>query len=299
MSNPYSEHNEKGKANFDHVYDLPDPRGYFVTLGALDYRAPAHGSRVFSALLRAMGRDDEISPKVLDLCCSYGVNAALLKYDLTLDDLYARYGSEDLRDLSSEELAAADADFYAGHLKTTPPEIVGTDVAANAVSYALRTGLLDAGTGENLEQDEPTQDLRRYARSSRLVTVTGGVGYIWQGTFDRALRCVAGNGSDAENAPWVAAFAVRFVDYTPVAAVLSEHGLATERVSTRTFAQRRFKDAGEREHVLRQLSVAGIDPAGKEETGWYHADLYLSRPAVHAAKVSADELMGASGELDH
>jgi hypothetical protein len=299
MSNPYSEHNEKGKANFDHVYDLPDPRGYFVTLGALDYRAPAHGSHVFSALLQAMRLDDEIPPKVLDLCCSYGVNAALLKYDLTLDDLYARYGSEDLRDLSCEELAAADADFYAGLLKSTPPEIVGTDAAANAVSYALRTGLLDAGTGENLEQDEPTQDLRWHALNSRLVTVTGGVGYIWQRTFDRALRCVAGNGSDAENAPWVAAFAVRFVDYTPVAAVLSEHGLATEKVSTRTFAQRRFKDASEREHVLRRLSAAGLDPAGKEETGWYHADLYLSRPAAHAAEVSADELLGAAGDPDY
>jgi len=298
VSNPYAEHNEQGKANFDHVYDLPDPRGYFSTLGALDYRAPDHGSRVFSTLLQALGQD-EISPKVLDLCCSYGVNAALLKYDLTLDDLYARYASEDLRDLSCEGLAAADADFYAGRLKTMPPEIVGTDAAANAVSYALRTGILDAGTGEDLEQDEPTVDLQRSARGARLVTVTGGVGYIWQRTFDRALRCVAGNGSDAENAPWVAAFAVRFVDYTPVAAVLSEHGLTTEKLSIRTYPQRRFKDANEREHALRQLSDAGIDPAGKEETGWYHADLYLSRPAARVTEVSADELLGASGELDY
>jgi hypothetical protein len=299
VSNPYADHNEKGKANFDHVYDLPDPRGYFMTLGTLDYRAPEHGSHVFSSLLRSMRRDDEVAPRILDLCCSYGVNAALLKCDLTLDDLYARYGSKDLRDLSCEELAAADSDFYAGRLKATPPEIVGTDAAANAVSYALRTGLLDAGTGENLEQDEPTWDLRRSARGARLVTVTGGVGYIWQRTFDRALYCVARNDPDAENAPWVAAFAVRFVDYTPIATVLSEHGLVTEKLSTRTFAQRRFEDAGEREHVLRQLSAAGIDPAGKEETGWYHADLYLSRPATHVSEVSADELLGASGGLDY
>ena len=122
MSNPYADHNEKGKANFDHVYDLPDPRGYFMTLGTLDYRAPEHGSHVFSSLLRSMRRDDEVAPRILDLCCSYGVNAALLKCDLTLDDLYARYGSKDLRDLSCEELAAADSDFYAGRLKATPPE---------------------------------------------------------------------------------------------------------------------------------------------------------------------------------
>ena len=299
MSNPYARHNEQSKANFAHVYDLPDPKGYFETLGALDYRAPEHGSRVFAALLRAMRRDDEAPPKVLDVCCSYGVNAALLKHDLTLDDLYARYASRELADLSSDELAAADADFYAARRRPAPPEVVGTDVAANAVSYALRAGLLDAGTGENLEENEPTEELRRAARGARLVTVTGGVGYVWERTFERVHSCVADDGPEGGNAPWVAAFAVRFVDYSPVAAVLARRGLVTEKLSTRTFPQRRFENAGEREHVLRQLAAAGIDPAGKEEAGWYHADLYLSRPAAQASQAPADELLGASGALDY
>jgi hypothetical protein len=299
LSNPYAQHNEQSKANFDHVYDLPDPRGYFETLGALDYRAPEHGSRVFGALLRAMGRGDGAPPKVLDVCCSYGVNAALLKHDLTLDDLYARYASRDLAGLSSDELAVADADFYADHRRPAPPEVVGTDVAANAVSYALRAGLLDAGTGENLEENEPTEGLRRAARGVGLVTVTGGVGYVWERTFERVLSCVADDGPEGGSAPWVAAFAVRFVDYSPVAAVLARRGLVTEKLSTHTFPQRRFENAGEREHVLRQLATAGIDPAGKEETGWYHADLYLSRPAALASEVPVDELLSASGALDY
>jgi hypothetical protein len=299
VSNPYAEHNEQSKANFDHVYDLPDPRGYFEKLGALDYRAPEHGSRVFGALLRAMRRDDEAPPKVLDLCCSYGVNAALLKHDLTLDDLYARYGSRDLAGLSSEELASADAELYAGRRRPAPPEVVGTDVAANAVSYALRAGLLDAGTAENLEEDEPTKGLRRAARGAVLVTVTGGVGYVWERTFERVLSCVTDDGPDGGNVPWVAAFAVRFVDYAPIAAVLARRGLVTEKLSTATFPQRRFENAGEREHVLRKLVAAGIDPAGKEEAGWYHADLYLSRPAAQASEAPVEELLGASGALDY
>ncbi|MBA3611025.1 MAG: hypothetical protein H0W54_06380, partial [Rubrobacter sp.] len=94
MTNPYAQHNEESKANFNHVYDLPDPRGYFETLGSLGYLAPEHGRRVFSALLKSMRGEAGEDPKVLDLCCSYGVNAALLKHDLTLDDLYARYASK-------------------------------------------------------------------------------------------------------------------------------------------------------------------------------------------------------------
>ncbi len=303
MSNPYARHNEQSKANFDGVYDLPDPRGYFEALGALDYRAPEHGRRVFSALLRAMRRGGGPPPRVLDLCCSYGVNATLLKHDLILDDLYAHYDSKELTELSSEELTTTDAAFYASRRNPSPPEVVGTDVATNAVSYALRAGLLDAGTAENLEAYEPTGALRRAARGAGLVTVTGGVGYIWERTFERVLSSIMDNPPngrpDDRTSPWVAAFAVRFVDYSPIASVLARRGLDTEKLSTRTFPQRRFENAGEREHVLRELAAAGIDPAGKEEAGWYHADLYLSRPAAEASEVSTDDLLGASEALDY
>jgi hypothetical protein len=297
LSNPYAQHNERTKANFDDVYDLPDPRGYFEALGALEYRAPEHGRRVFPALLEAMQGDDE-RPKVLDLCCSYGVNAALLKHDLTLDDLYARYRSPALAGLSSEELASDDAAFYRGHRQASAPEVAGTDSAANAVSYALDVGLLDGGSAEDLEANDPTDELRRAARGARLVTVTGGVGYVWTRTFERVLSSImdAPNGGEA---PWVAAFAVRFVDYSPVAEALGRRGLVTERVSLRTFPQRRFEGAAERDHVLGELASAGVDPTGREETGWYHAYLYLSRPSTDASAISADELLGASGALDY
>ncbi len=301
MSNPYAGHNEKSKANFDDVYDLPDPRGYFEALGSLDYRAPEHGRRVFSALLALL--EDTDRPKVLDLCCSYGVNAALLKYDLTLDDLYTRYASPELSGLSSDELAAADARFYAERRKPSPPEVVGTDVAANAVSYALRAGPLDAGTAENLEESEPSDALARAARGARLVTITGGVGYVWERTFERVLSCVvdgpAEEGAEGGSPPWVAAFAVRFVDYAPIAAVLARHGLVTEKLSVRTFPQRRFESGSERGHVLSQLAAAGIDPVGREESGWYHADFYLSRTAAEVSDTPLDELLGASGALEY
>lgn len=299
MSNPYARHNEQNKANFDGVYDLPDPRGYFEALGSLDYRAPEHGRRVFSALLGAMREDGNV-PKVLDLCCSYGVNAALLKHDLTLDDLYARYASPDLAGLSAEDLARADAEFYASRKRELPPEVIGTDVAGNALSYALRAGLLDGGSAENLEETEPSEALRRHTRGARLVTVTGGVGYVWERTFERMLSCVmdSPDGDANHKPPWVAAFAVRFVDYAPIADVLARRGLVTEKLSTRTFPQRRFENDAEREHVLRELAAAGIDPAGKEESGWYHADLYLSRPAEEVAEAPVNELLGVSEAPD-
>ena len=303
MSNPYTEYNPQQKANFDDIYNMSDPRGYFETLGLLGYQAPEHGRRVFTALQRAMHGGQGCSTKVLDLCCSYGVNAALLKHDLTLEDLYERYASPDLAGLSSGELAASDAAFYGDHRKNSPLQIVGVDLASNAVSYALRAGLLDAGAVENLENNEPTEELRQSARGAGLITVTGGVGYIWERTFERVLSCIMDGpddgGAKGQHAPWVAAFAVRFADYSSVADALARRGLVTEKLSTRTFPQRRFESDAERGFVLRELAAAGIDPAGKEEAGWYHANFYLSRPAEDVAEAPVDELLGSAGVLDH
>jgi len=297
VPNPYAQHNEQNKANFDHVYDLPDPRGYFEALGSLGYQAPEHGRRLFPTLLKAVraeGGPDEI----LDLCCSYGVNAALLRHDLTLDDLYARYASPELADLSTGELLEADRPFYAGRRHPSPPVIVGADAAANAVRYALGAGLLEAGFGEDFETTDPPEAFRSAVGNVGLVTVTGGVGYVWERTFDRVLKSVTGARPDGR-APWVATLPARLVDYGPLSDLFSTYGLVTERLSSRTFPQRRFADAAEREHVLRQLADMGVDPSGKEEEGWYHADLYLSRPAEEAAKASVDELFAGSGVLDY
>ena len=287
MGGSYSRHDTGVKASFDHIYDLEDPRGYFSALGELGYQAPKHGSGVFSALLGEMSLDGR--PKILDLCCSYGINAALLKHDLTLEDLYSRYGSGQLANLSTDELAVADSEFYEDHRAESPPEVVGVDVAGNAVSYALRSGLLDAGFSENLEENVPSESLEEAISGVDLLTVTGGIGYVWENTFDRVLSCF-----DGEDKPWVATMPLRMVDYAPVAGVLSDHGLATEKLTTRTFQQRRFLDDREREHVLQKLTDADINPDGKEASGWYHSELYLSRPTGDVEQTPIRELAGIS-----
>jgi hypothetical protein len=297
VSNPYVQHNEQNKANFDHVYDLPDPRGYFEALGSLGYRAPEHARRLFPTLLKMVEAGDGTAG-ILDLCCSYGVNAALLRHDLSLDDLYARYASPELAGLSTEELQDADRRFYAERRHPSPAGIVGADSAANAVRYALGAGLLEAGFGEDFETADPSEGFRGAVEDVGLVTVTGGVGYVWERTFDGVLGAVAEARPDG-GAPWVATLPTRLVDYDALSELLSGYGLVTEKLTARTFPQRRFADRAERDHVLRQLADMGVDPAGKEEEGWYHADLYLSRPAEEAAVISVDELLGRSGVLDY
>lgn len=271
-----SEHVRAGKARFGHVYNQADPRGYFQTLRDVDYQIPAYGQRVFAPLVQRrrehLDREDVV---VLDLCCSYGINAALLNHDLTLDALYARYGSPTLTALSTDELVVADRTFYAEHRRAQTVQVVGIDVADQAVAYAQRIGLHQAGSSENLEMVGPSAALAQLLTGVNLITVTGGVGYITERTFNRVLQHAS------EGSCWIAAFVLRWVPYQRIAKVLTRYGLVTEQLSGHTFRQRRFASESERDYVLSELASLGIDPAGKETHGWHHSNFYLSCPAEH------------------
>lgn len=281
-----SRHVKPGKARFDDIYDRPDPRAYFGTLRPLSYQIPHHSQRVFRLLMEARRktRSTEHPTSVLDLCCSYGINAALLNYELTLEDLYTHYASPRVAGLTSSELAALDRAFFAARRRPRAARSVGVDLASNAVGYALQVGLLDEGFAENLENVAPSPALRSAISDVDLVTVTGGIGYISQRSFQRILDC-------ASEPPWVVAFVLRMVSYEPIAETLSRYGLVTEQLPNCTFPQRRFANAEERLYALDELERAGVDVSGRESCGYYHSQLFVSRPAWDAAEQSLESLL--------
>lgn len=279
-----------GKADFNHIYDRPDPRDFFRTLGELDYEIPQHAQPVFQALLTALrssgGTVGSAPLRVLDLCCSYGVNAALMRCDVRLDELFDHYSSPALADLSAAELARADEAYYAERCRPDAVRVSGLDVAANAVAYGCRVGLLDGGWAEDLEAGDPSRQLTDHLRGVDLVTTSGGVGYITERTFDRVL----GARRDGST-PWVASFVLRTVSYERISESLAQHGLVTEQLIGATFPQRRFASEAEREAALREVSRRGLDPAGREDTGRYFASFYLSRSAADAAQQPLEGLL--------
>ncbi|MFI9051024.1 hypothetical protein [Streptomyces sp. NPDC053427] len=275
-----------GKADFESIYNCPDPRGYFTTLQPFEYQIPHHGQAVFRAVTEALRRRRSDRPplNVIDLCCSYGVNAALLNHRLTLGDLYRRYARRGPGSPATPRLAEEDRAFFAGRRRPEAARVIGLDAAEHAVAYAQSVGLLDRGFSENLELADPSPHLRAALADIDLITVTGGVGYISERTFARLLDCVS-------TPPWVAAFVLRTVSYEPVSAALTRAGLVTEKLTTRTFRQRRFTDGEERRAAFAALAARGLSTVGKEADGFYHADLYVSRPAADAAALPLAELL--------
>jgi hypothetical protein len=274
------------KANFDGIYDQPDPRRYFHTLGAYGYAAPHYGQLVFRRVLAALPVE---RPTLLDLCCSYGINAALLKYDMDLDDLYERYRADDVAHLPASELARLDRAFFARRRSVSQaPRVIGLDTAGNAVDYAVAVGLLEQGAVENLEVDEPSPSLVEAMGTIDLVTVTGGIGYITERTFDRLLAA----GAAADCRPWYAALCLRTVPFEPIAECLTSHGLVVEQLDGVTFPQRCFTNDEEREYALSELDAMGIDAEGREAEGAYHVNIFLARPEEDVAEQPIDEIFG-------
>ncbi|MGH3361518.1 MAG: hypothetical protein ACRDOM_03580 [Nocardioides sp.] len=271
------------KADFGAIYDQPDPRAYFLTLEPYDYVIPQYGAELFVRLLRARGTAEGRRSRVLDVCCSYGVVATLMKTRLDLAAVYAHYREAAEQALTSERLVEVDRRLLQEHSAPGHASVIGLDVAPNAVGYALATGALDAGVAENLEVDEPSAQLAALMSDVDLITTTGGVGYVTERTFDRLLDM-------APEGAWVAAFCLRTYDYGPIIETLSSHGLQTERLP-QTFPQRRFTGREEEQWAVAEVRKRRVDLAGKEAEGYYHAEFYLSRPAREVERQPLAQLL--------
>ena len=262
------EFDDTGKVSFDHIYTEPDPRAYFRTLRGLDYRIPELAKPYFRALIdEYRATFDVAAPQVVDIGSSYGINAALLRCDTTMAELYERYG--DGAPETTDELLARDRDLVAVR-SGAPARFVGLDVSQPALDYGTKAGFLDDAVFADLESHDPTPDQRAQLAGTNLVISTGCLGYVGVPTISRVVRA-------ADRLPWMAHFVLRMFSFDPIADALAELGYHTVRADG-LFRQRRFASAEEREQVLDTLAGVGVDPGDGETDGWFYAQLFLCRP---------------------
>lgn len=276
-----------GKVTLDHIYNQPDPRAYFRELRQLDYCVPQQAKPYFAKLIEEYRETEGVAvPKVLDIGCSYGINAALLKYDVTMEALYARYCDEHLApdeagsgtspsgraEEAPEALLARDRRLARSHRPVRPVRFTGLDTSGSALSYALEAGFLDDAVHADLERDEPSPRQSAQFAGTDLVISTGCIGYVTERTLTRIVR------SMGERRPWMAHFVLRMFPFDPVERALEELGYSTVCADD-VFRQRRFVSPQEQTRVLETMKEAGVDADGLEADGWLHARLYVSRPA--------------------
>ena len=267
-----------GKADFEWTYNRLDPRAYFEVLGALDYAIPERAAPVFLRVFDAYATErHKDALTVIDLGCSYGINAAVLKYGRKMDELREHYLSFDEDNTPPHDVLKADQKAFNGNAARRDLHIIGLDRAQFASSYAFWAGLLDDAIPENFEERDPSPQAAKAMSKCDLVISTGVIGYVTERTFQRIIDCQPDG-----DMPWIASFVLRMFDYGPVAKVLEPRGYVTEKLQGRYFKQRRFADEAEKAHVETLLRERGLDPEGLEGEGHYLAEFYLSRPRADA-----------------
>ncbi len=257
-----------GKIVLKDIYNELYPTAYFSELSELDYQIPQNAKPIFQKLIemrRAKTGDEAV--KVVDVGCSYGVNGALLKYGLSMQQLFQMYSPHRMG--RPDQLMRRDKLFYAVPLDAAL-EIVGIDTAEHAIDYGVRSGLLDDGLATNLEKHDPSPEEALALDNADLIISTGCFGYVTETSLERILDA-SGYGN-----PWMAHFVLRMFDFRGAQEMLARHGYVTEKLGG-VFRQRRFVSELERQNVLENLDRMGIDPAGAEEDGWYVAELFVSR----------------------
>lgn len=283
----FEEINE-AKANMDHIYNQNDPRMYFGELGKLNYAIPGIAKPIFQQLISHLQRRRNDTIRVLDLGCSYGVNAALLKHNLSLGELFEHWGQKKLKDATSEEVIANDRQFFADLGEPEYIEVIGLDLAKNAIAYAEDVGLLDEGFATNLETNLLPATAKEELASVDLVASTGCIGYVTEKSFERLLPAITQGQS-----PWMGNFVLRMFPFDAIEETLNDWGYVTEKLTDQTFFQRRFASTDEQEQMLEHLSDQGIDPTGMEAEGDLLAEFYLSRPIKDAAEMPVERLFHA------
>jgi SAM-dependent methyltransferase len=276
----------EAKANLNHIYNQPDPRAYFRELHKLRYAIPGAAKPILRKLISRLQTRRNNSVHVLDLGCSYGVNAALLKHDLSMQDLYEHWGEGGLAEAAPEEIVAYDRRFFGDLEKDERISVIGLDQAESAVAFAEEAGLLDDGLAVNLETGPLPESATENLAQVDLVTSTGCVGYVTEKSFERLLPAVT-----QERAPWMGNFVLRLFPFDPIEETLKDWGYVTEKLEGRTFVQRDFASAQEQEQVLEQLRGRGMDPSGKESEGHLMAEFFLSRPANEVAEAPIERVL--------
>ncbi|MEP3277272.1 MAG: class I SAM-dependent methyltransferase [Stappiaceae bacterium] len=283
----FDEINES-KARMNHIYDQSEPSAYFRELKKLGYAIPNEAKPIFQNLIAHLQQRQDDPVHLLDLGCSYGVNAALLKHDLSMPDLYRHWGQNRPVDETPKEAVEYHQRYFAGLDEPQDIEVIGLDVAENAVAFAKDVGLLDVGLTCNLEtQPLPTSAEEELAQVD-LVTSTGCVGYVTEKSFERLLPVIT-----SDRPPWIANFVLRMFPFDAIEETLSGWGYVTEKFEGQTYVQRDFASTLEQGQVLEQLKEEGIDPAGKEAEGDLLAEFYLSRPTQDVADMPIDRLFAA------
>ncbi|WP_120499603.1 hypothetical protein [Roseovarius sp. EL26] len=267
---------------YDDIYNLADSRSYFQAMHHAGFRTAHHAVAGFKAVLAEL-RHLRGLPRanIVDFASGYGIAAELMRHDVTLDDVLARYQGDWCDTASVEQTIAKDRDWLAGKRdKAHMDRYIGIDVADKALVYGRDVGVFDAIFAENLEDDQPSEALLQELSTCDLMVECGSIAHMLPRALDRLLSAAKAR------QPWIATAPIRGNDTAEAIEVMRDHGYVVEALDMTPFRHRRFADEDEQVRAIANAKGRGHDTDGLETTGYFHAQIFLARPPEEMTPVS-------------
>ncbi len=267
---------------YDDIYDLPDCRSYYRAMHHAGFGTAHFATTAFRAVLSELKRMRGIeTAQVLDFASGYGIAPQLMRFDITLEDVLARYVEPWFDDALTEAVIAKDRDWLSGHVRTGQNDCyAGVDIAGRALDYGREVGIYDDAFAENLQDDPPSDALAAWLSKTDLIVECGSVAHMLPGALEKLLEATR------SRRPWIATAPIRGNDTAQALDLMKEHAYDVVALDMPPFRHRRFSSEDEQARAIANASARGHDTSGYEDTGYFHAQVFLARPKDEVTDVS-------------
>ncbi|MCV0392441.1 MAG: hypothetical protein K5790_04000 [Nitrosopumilus sp.] len=260
------------KKDFTNIYTKKFPDAYLKEMKKLDYRIPDKTKPLYMSLAKQLYKKFSRVIKILDIGSSYGINAALMKYDLKMSDLDEFF----LKTSPSKEQTKQ---FFEELPTDNTLSFNQIDISEPALTFSEDVKLCKKGICVNLETGNlPIKEIPR----SDMIIATGCIGYIGYKAFSNLFELIKKQQSNFSSNPnqWpIFAFSVlRIFDMEKIKKTFDEYGYSIIKSDIKPIRQRRFSDLDEQYKTLSLLHDNNLDTDEFEDDGHFYADFYIASP---------------------
>lgn len=261
------------KKDFTNIYTQKYPNAYLKEMGRLDYRIPDNTKPLYLSITKQLYEKLSKKINIIDIGSSYGINSALMKYDLEMSDLDDFF-------LGQEPSIEQSKHFFENISSDDTLDFYQIDISEPALKFSENTGLCKKGICVNLESGNlPINEMPR----SDLIIATGCVGYIGYKAFSSLFELIKKQQSESdlevsEQGPVFAFSVLRIFDMEKIEKTFDHYGYSLVKSDLKPIRQRRFSDMEEKHKTISLLHGKGIDTKWLEDDGHFYADFYIASP---------------------
>lgn len=261
------------KKDFTDIYTQKFPDGYLKEMKKLHYRIPDKTKPLYLSMAEQIGQKLSRPINILDIGSSYGINSALLKYDLKMSDLDDFFLQEKNTTLEQTK------EFFEKIPSKDNLNFYQIDISEPALQFSEQAKLCKKGICVNLETGNlPIKELPSFD----MVIATGCIGYIGYKAFSNLFELIKKQQSESPESeidkPIFAFSVLRMFDMEKIQKTFDYYGYSLVKTDLNPIRQRRFSDIDEQRQTISLLNNKGIETREFEDDGHFYADFYVASP---------------------